>query len=161
VRVGCGQLEMARGARPAACVVGSESTACARVVGGTVLTGGGSTGQRERVRERAGPAAQREDGVRARGRTMPTGWPHREEGERKWGCVGAGWHRQARPTCQGEGEHAGLGRTRLKCFFLFSFEFIIPFLFIFSIEFKSNHTINSNSNISSMCINQKLSLIST
>jgi hypothetical protein len=132
VRVGCGQLEMARGARPAACVVGSESTACARVVGGTVLTGGGGGPQaRERGCANGRGPLQREDGVRARGRTMPTGWPHREEGERKWGCAGVGWHRQARPTCQGEGEHAGLGRTRLKCFFLFSFEFIIPFLFYF------------------------------
>lgn len=38
--VECGQLEMAGVGVGAA----SESTACARVVGGTVLTGGGSTG---------------------------------------------------------------------------------------------------------------------
>jgi hypothetical protein len=39
---GCGQLEMARvgAGATSACVVGTESTACARTVGGTGLTGG-------------------------------------------------------------------------------------------------------------------------
>jgi hypothetical protein len=37
--------------------------------------------------------------------------------------------------------------------FHFSSEFLIPFLFIFYREFKSNH--NLNSNISILCINQK------
>jgi hypothetical protein len=42
-------------------------------------------------------------------------------------------------------------------FFRFSFysEFLIPFLFVFSFEFKSNQTTNSNRNIISTCIKQK------
>jgi hypothetical protein len=65
------------------------------------------------------------------------------------------------PLSEGECERArrrvGLGRFGLgwvKMVSPFSFEFLIPFLFIFSMEFKSNQTIISNSNISNMCINQ-------
>jgi hypothetical protein len=94
----------------------------------------------------------------------PIGWPHRVEGEREWGCAGAGWCRQAGPACQGGSGHArGLGRAGsagLKMVLPFSFEFLIPFsfYFLYGIQIKSNH--NSNSNISNMCINQKQSLSS-
>jgi hypothetical protein len=39
--------------------------------------------------------------------------------------------------------------------FSFYSKFLIPFLFIFSFEFKSNQTTNSYLSISNMCINQK------
>jgi hypothetical protein len=51
---------------------------------------------------------------------------------------------------EGEGDWANF------LFFFYS-EFLIPFLFIFFIKFKSNQTTNSNLNISNMCINQKQS----
>jgi hypothetical protein len=48
------------------------------------------------------------------------------------------------------------GRGCLAFFRLFFYsEFLIPFLFIFSFEFKSNQATNSNLNISNMCIKQK------
>jgi hypothetical protein len=93
----------------------------------------------------------------------------RERGSgRGWG----GWHRQVGPTAhrESEGAHAGrLGQMGRKAdregvwaafCFSFYFEFLIPFLFISSIEFKFNQTTNSNLNILNMCINQKQSLSS-
>jgi hypothetical protein len=49
----------------------------------------GSAGQRERTRERAvstdraGPSDNRRERARERGELVPTGWPHRAEGERE------------------------------------------------------------------------------
>jgi hypothetical protein len=58
---------------------------------------------------------------------------------------------------EGEGWLNGWGAL----FFPVSFEFLIPFVFIYSFEFKSNQTTNSNLNISNMCINQIQSLSSS
>jgi hypothetical protein len=80
--------------------------------------------------------------------------------------IGRGWLAwtcRVRLLENGSGR-AGLGRTGLgwaELAFPFSFEFLIPFLFIFSIEFKSNQITNSNLNVSNMCINQKQSLSSS
>jgi hypothetical protein len=54
-------------------------------------------------------------------------------------------HRIARSTCQGGSGHArgSLGRAGLlwaELVFPFSSEFLIPFLFIFSMELKSNQS---------------------
>jgi hypothetical protein len=128
-----------------------------------------STGQRERVHERAvsadgrGPLHRERTGCALEGndadRTIPPRRGRDGVGMRRRGLasiggarlLGGGWaHARAR----------GVGPSWAEMAFPFSFEFIIHFLFIFSIEFKSNQTTNSNSNISSMCINQKQSLIS-
>jgi hypothetical protein len=52
------------------------------------------------------------------------------------------------------------GRGWAEMVFPFPFEFLIPFLFIISMELKSNQTTILISNISNMCINQKQSLSS-
>jgi hypothetical protein len=58
----------------------------------------------------------------------------------------------------GWAELGRIGLSWVKLGFPFSFEFLVPFLLIFSIELKLNQT--TNSNISNMCINQKQSLSS-
>jgi hypothetical protein len=113
----------------------------------TALTGGarceeGERGLREgettliaRARLAEGKRERVRERVRAKG-TTPTGGSHRAEGK------GAGT------------------RSWADFWFFFYSEFSIPFLFIYSIEFKSNQTTHLNSNISNMCINQKQSLSS-
>jgi hypothetical protein len=46
--------------------------------------------------------------------------------------------------------------VRAALAFSFKYEFLNPFIFIFSIEFKLNQATNPNLNISNMCINQKI-----
>jgi hypothetical protein len=64
----------------------------------------------------------------------------------------AGWHRQAGPACQApraRGRARGAkpnGPTWAELVFLFSMEFLIAFLFIFSRVFNSNSNQVSNSN---------------
>jgi hypothetical protein len=86
--------------------------------------------------------------VREDGADKPGPWGSEREGER--GC--AGWRRQAGPACQaprahkhgraGGGGGGGGGRlsgpTWAELGFLFSREFLIAFLFIFSRVFNSN-----------------------
>jgi hypothetical protein len=79
--------------------------------------------------------------VRVR-KSAPTGRPHRAERARAG--TRASWAERLR----GGGLLAAL-------VFPFYSEFLIPFLFIFSFEFKSNQTTNSILDISNMCINQK------
>jgi hypothetical protein len=104
---------------------------------GDELTGG-SAGQRERV------ARVREERQR---QTWPMGQQKRE---RERGC--AGWHLQAGPACQSprarrRGRGARLnGPTWAELAFLFSREFLIAFLFIFSRVLNSNSNQVSNSN---------------
>jgi hypothetical protein len=134
-----------------ACMHGS-----AAVAGKTGLTGW-AHGVEARMRSRlkrynadgAGPQRRESGGTCAKG-AAPIGRPQRAEGE-KGGCArGRGWPDGLKGR---EGGVAGL-------FWVFSSEFLFPFLFILSFEFKSNQTINSNLNISNMCINQKQSLSS-
>jgi hypothetical protein len=91
--------------------------------------------------------------VRARGERAPTGWPHRVEGEgvraRARAGKGNGADRRV-PPCSEKGSGRAwarkLGRAGpdaeggLKTVFPFSFEFLIYFHFIFSMELKSNLT---------------------
>jgi hypothetical protein len=108
---------------------------CGREVGDELIGGVGRT--------------EREASARARGwrrQTWPTG--QRERGGRER----AGWRRQAWPTCQAprarrRGRGVGLsGPTWAELGFLFSREFLISFLFIFSRVFNSNSNQVSNSN---------------
>jgi hypothetical protein len=158
-------------------VVGAESTACTRVVRTDSLGDGsdrrGSTGQRERARERAVSADRRDplhrertgrahEGKRRR-QVGPTGQRERGSGDARARTGTNGWGPPVRGGEQARAEMGRAGPTGLswaEMAFPFSFEFLFPFLFIFSIEFKSNKTTNSNSNISNMCINQNQSLSS-
>jgi hypothetical protein len=82
-----------------------------------------------------------------RRQTWSTGQRERErERERERGR--AGWRRQAGPACQApRARGAGLnGPTWVELAFLFSREFLIAFLFIFSRVFNSNSNQVSNSN---------------
>jgi hypothetical protein len=123
----------------------------AAVAGTTKLTGRAhdveaqARGGKQHDADGSGP--QRRERERARlGRLAPTGWPHRVDGERGRARAGP----------------KGRGRGGLGCFlFFFYSEFLIHFIFIFSIEFKYNQTTNSNLYISNMCINRKQSLSST
>jgi hypothetical protein len=104
---------------------------------GDELTGGVA-----RDRERA--ARVREERHR---QTWPTGQRERERGR-------TGWRRQAGPACQAprarkrrRARGAGLnGLSWAELAYLFSREFLIAFLFIFSRVFNSNSNEVSNSN---------------
>jgi hypothetical protein len=52
------------------------------------------------------------------------------------------------------GRKAELRKVACCLPFYFYSKFLISFLFIFSIEFKSNQTTNSNLNVSNICIKQ-------
>jgi hypothetical protein len=109
----------------------------ATVVGRTELRGTGA--RRETTQRRwVGPSAQRE-GERAQlVRLAPI--------VGSTGQMERGGHELGQKA-EGEGDWATF-------LFFFYCEFLIPFLFIFSIEFKSNQTTNPNLNILNMCINQ-------
>jgi hypothetical protein len=87
---------------------------------------------------------------------MPTGRPHRaaRERERGRGRGRVGWRRQVGPACQpprARGRRRARrarpnGLTRAELAFLFSREFLIAFLFIFSRVFNSNSNQVPNSN---------------
>jgi hypothetical protein len=72
-----------------------------------------------------------------------------------------GWRLRLRPNsgCAWWAERLRERVGWADLWFFFYSEFLIHFLFIFSFEFKSNHTTNANLNISNMCINQKQSLL--
>jgi hypothetical protein len=109
-----------------------EQTRCGRNNGrGTVAVPG------ERWRSLAGHVR------RARERAKEQRKTEREKGR-------AGWRRQAGPACQAPGARGrGVGPngpTWDELAFLFSREFLIAFLFIFSRVFNSNSNQVSNSN---------------
>jgi hypothetical protein len=84
--------------------------------------------------------AESESEARVKG-VVPTGLPHQR------GREGAGGREL--------GQKSERGGFWAAFYFSFIPNFLIPLFFIFSIEFKSNQTTNSNLNISNMCINQK------
>ena len=97
-----------------------------------------------------GSARQREKRahVREDGADKPSPWGSEREGERG----GAGWRRQAGPPCQAprarECEVGLSGPTWAELVFLFSREFLIVFIFIFSrvfqFKFKSSFKFKTN-----------------
>ena len=108
----------------------------------------------------------REAHVRGNGadRSAPPSRGREGAGTRKHGLAPTGRVRLSEGECgrvdMGQARLTGLSWAKIVFPFSFPFEFLIPFLFIFSMEFKSNQSTISNSNISNMCINQKESLSS-
>jgi hypothetical protein len=121
------------------------------VAGDRAVVGASTVGDRGReVRDELTGGVGRIERERARVRKDSAEKPGPRGSERERERGRAGWRRQAGPACQApraRGRGAALiGPTWAELGFLFSREFLIAFLFIFSRVFNPNSNQVSNSN---------------